>query len=73
MGYHAQVTAAAQSLGLLNAAGELIALDSLAVADFVVALEDSVGTRIPMLALTEQAFSSIDSVARMLEDVVTAA
>ena len=66
MDHHAQVTEAARSLGLLDADGKLVRLDSLMMVDLVIAIEDFTGLAIPADVLREETFQSIESVTAMV-------
>ncbi len=67
--YQQAVTDTAKHIGLLDAKGGLVELDSLMIADFATALEDKLDVKIPMAALTVETFSSVASVARMLSEL----
>jgi acyl carrier protein len=69
MTYRNLVETTAQSLGLLDADGNLVPLDSLMVVDLVVALEEAAQTRIPVNRIRSEAFESLDSVARLIADL----
>jgi acyl carrier protein len=64
--YRAAVQKAAKTLGFVDEHGDLIPLDSFMVVEFVIALEDETGIRIPVATLDEEVFASIDSVSLML-------
>jgi hypothetical protein len=66
MDYRELVEDTVRSLGLLDARGALVRLDSLMILDLVIALEDPLGVTIPMGELPDGTFDSIDSVANML-------
>lgn len=63
------VTNVAKSLSLLDGAGKLVMLDSLAVLDFVTAIETETGTQIPTARIHEDAFRSLETVAELLESL----
>lgn len=60
------VRGVAESLGLLDANGALIKLDSLMIVDLVVALEEAAAVQIPAGELRPQSFESLDSVAALM-------
>ncbi|HEY4055132.1 MAG TPA: phosphopantetheine-binding protein [Kofleriaceae bacterium] len=66
-------TDAAASLGLLDASGRLVRLDSIGVVDYAVALEEAVGTEIPPDALDRESFTSLEAVAALLARVAPSA
>ena len=53
----------------IDASGQLVRLDSLMIVDLVIALEEAAGMQIPATALSEAAFRSVDTVARLLADL----
>jgi acyl carrier protein len=67
------VASVAAMLGLLDANGDLLALDSLMVLDFAIALEEQIGVQVPATSLTPEVFTSVDSVARMLVELTGSA
>lgn len=64
------VKGAAASLGMLDAGGALVPLDSLMIVDLIVALEEAAGVTIPPTHLEPDAFQSIDSITTMLSRIV---
>jgi acyl carrier protein len=69
MNHRETVILVAQSLGLLDLRGNLLALDSLMFVDLTIALESRTGIEIPPAKLTAEVFSSIDSIAQMLTEL----
>jgi acyl carrier protein len=69
MSHRETVASVAQALGLLDASGNLLALDSLMIVDFTIALEEKIGVEITPLSLRPEVFMSIDSVAQMLTEL----
>lgn len=65
--YLEHAIAAARELNLLDANGELVALDSLTSVDFVVALEQRTKLEIPTSRLRPSTLASVRAVAAMLE------
>jgi acyl carrier protein len=61
------VVTVARSLGLLDASGNLLPLDSLMVVDLAVALEAEIGVEIPAMSLTPEAFESLDAIGDLVE------
>lgn len=66
MNYVQIVHEVAVSLGLLDAEGRLVKLDSFALLDFVVAIERAAKVEIPTSALRPEAFASVETVAALI-------
>jgi acyl carrier protein len=60
---------AAKSLRLLDSEGRLVRLDSLSILRFISAIESSSDIRIPTAKLRPEVFQSVETVARMLQDL----
>ena len=69
MGHVELVREAASSLGLLDAEGRLVDLDSLTILDLVEKLETKGGITIPTASLRQEAFTSIESIANLLTEL----
>ena len=63
------VVTVARSLGLVDASGNLLPLDSLMVVDLAVALEAEIGIEIPAMSLTPEAFKSLDTIADLVTEL----
>ena len=68
-GHETVVREIAASMGFLDDAGVLKKLDSLALIDFVVALEEASQMSIPTAALRMDVFESVSSIAAMLREL----
>jgi acyl carrier protein len=64
-----KVRAAAKKLSLLDDGGRLGELDSLSLIELVVELEAQTRVRIPTASLRQENFDSLESIARMLDDL----
>lgn len=67
--YEDIVSLAAQKLGLLNQAGDIVELDSLAMIDLAMEIEESAGIRIPTVSLIAETFTSKASIVELLRGV----
>jgi hypothetical protein len=67
---HDRIRQVAEREGALTAAGVLKPLDSLAIVDMIVAIEQEFGITIPTVDLTPQTFTSVESVSAFVESVV---
>lgn len=67
--YRDVVRSTAESLGLLDAAGRLVPLDSLMIVDYVMALEEAASVQVPVALVRNAHFESLESVAKMLAQV----
>ena len=63
------VEASAKKLDLLDEKGALVRLDSLAVIDLAMEIEDSLKIRIPTASLTLETFASLDTLTEFLQEV----
>ena len=69
--YLAIVRDEARKLALVDADGNLVALDSLSVIDLLSALEAATGLSVPLDEVSVEAFSSLHSAADMLQRVAS--
>ena len=66
---HDIVARAARQLGLMNAAGKLVELDSLTVVDLVLSIEEATGLRIPLAKMQPDVFRDLESIVRMVSEL----
>jgi len=57
----------AARLDLLDAEKKLVSLDSLEIVDLVMELEGALGVEIPVTALRQESFASVEAIAALLE------
>jgi acyl carrier protein len=69
MNYVEVVRAATHELKLVNPAGKLLALDSMAMVKLAVAIEDATGIAIPPSRVVPKDFKTIESIAKLLEEL----
>ena len=65
----AELFAAAQRLGLIDAKGALTPLDSLSLIDLVVELEATFSVRIPTSMMTPDRFESLETLEALLQEL----
>ena len=62
----------ANEMGFLDDNGRMMRLDSLAIMDLITALEQATHVNIPTATLRQEAFESLESIARMLDTLAAA-